>query len=41
MVHTYDWSTLTDPEVLARVSFPRVSAQQMQQTLDRLAAAVG
>jgi len=41
VVHTYDWSTLTDPDVLARVSFPRVSAQQMQQTLDRLAAAVG
>lgn len=40
VVHTYDWSQVTDPAVLARVSFPQVSAQEMQDTLDRLAAAV-
>ena len=40
VVHTYDWSQVSDPAVLARVSFPQVSAQEMQATLDRLAAAV-
>lgn len=40
VVHTYDWSQVTDPAVLARVSFPAVSAAQMQATLDSLAAAL-
>ena len=43
VVHTYDWSQVTDPAVLARVSFPRVSAAAMQDTVRRLveAASVG
>lgn len=41
VVHTYDWSAVTNPAVLARVTFPQVSATEMQQTLDRLAAALG
>ncbi|MEO6880904.1 MAG: SRPBCC family protein [Mycobacteriaceae bacterium] len=40
VVHTYDWSAVTDPAVLARTTFPLVSAEQMQATLDRLAAAL-
>lgn len=40
VVHTYDWSQVTDPAVLARVSFPRVSGEAMQDTVRRLAAAV-
>lgn len=40
VVHTYDWSKVTDPGVLARVSFPRVSAEQLRGTMDRLAAAL-
>lgn len=40
VVHTYDWSQVTDPAVLERVGFPLVSAAQMQATLDRLANAV-
>lgn len=39
VVHTYDWSQVTDPAVLARVSFPRVSGEAMQDTVQRLAAA--
>jgi uncharacterized protein YndB with AHSA1/START domain len=39
VVHTYDWSQVTDPAVLARVSFPRVSAAAMQETVQRLAQA--
>lgn len=39
IVHSYDWSRVTDPAVLARVSFPRVSAEQLQQSVHRLAAA--
>lgn len=41
VVHTYDWSEVTDPAVLARITFPLVSADQMQATLDQLAAALG
>ncbi len=41
VVHTYDWSAVTDPAVLERVGFPMVTAEQMQTTLDKLAAAVG
>jgi len=39
VTHTYDWSQVTDPAVLARVSFPRVSADQLAGTVRRLAAA--
>lgn len=38
IVHTYDWSRVTDPAVLARVSFPRVSPDQLQASVDRLIA---
>jgi hypothetical protein len=41
VVHTYDWSQVTDPAVLARVSFPRVSGEAMQDTVRRLAQAAG
>lgn len=41
VVQTYDWSQVTDPAVLARVSFPRVSADQIAATIAHLAAAVG
>jgi hypothetical protein len=37
--HRYDWSQVTDPAVLARVSFPRVSAEALQETVRRLVAA--
>lgn len=40
VVHTYDWSRVTDPAVLARVSFPRIPADRLAETLERLAAAV-
>jgi len=39
VTHTYDWSGVTDPAVKARVKFPRVSADQLVATIDRLAAA--
>lgn len=39
VVHGYDWSRVTDPAVLARVSFPRVSAEAMQESVRRVAAA--
>ena len=37
---TYDWSQVTDPEVLARVEFPVVSRAQLEESMDNLAAAV-
>ncbi len=37
---TYDWSAVTDPDVLARVPFPVVSQQQLEESLDHLEAAV-
>ena len=40
VTHTYDWSAVTDPAVLARVSFPRITAEEMQRTVDRLASAI-
>jgi hypothetical protein len=40
VTHTYDWSAVTDPAILARVSFPRITAAEMQRTVDHLAAAV-
>lgn len=39
VTQVYDWSAVTAPEILARM--PRVSAGQLRDTLDRLAAAVG
>jgi len=41
IVHTYDWSRVTDPAVLARVSFPQVSPDQLQARVDRLIALAG
>ena len=38
IVHTYDWSRVVDPAVLQRVSFPRVSPEQLQESVDRLVA---
>lgn len=39
VVHTYDWSQVTDPAVLARVSFPRVSAEELIRSVQRLTVA--
>ena len=38
VVHTHDWSAVTDPEMLARM--PGASAEQMQETLAHLAEAL-
>jgi len=40
VVHTCDWSRVTDPAVLARVTFPRIPADRLAETLVRLAAAL-
>lgn len=40
VTHTYDWSKVTDQELLKKVSFPLVTAEQLEDTLGRLAAAV-
>lgn len=37
---TYDWSRVTDKEILKQVSFPLVSQSQMEDSLASLAAAV-
>jgi hypothetical protein len=37
---TYDWSNVTDPEVLKKVSFPLVTEDQLEDSLQNLAAAV-
>lgn len=39
VIHGYDWSRVTDPAVLARVSFPRVGADAMQQSVQRVVQA--
>lgn len=39
ITHGYDWSQVTDPAVLARVSFPRVQPDELAQTVARLVAA--
>lgn len=39
VTHTYDWSRVRDEAVLERVSFPLVTAQQMETSIERLAAA--
>jgi hypothetical protein len=38
---TYDWSKVTDPELLQKLSFPLVSEQQLEDSLNNLAAATG
>lgn len=37
---TYDWSRVTDPDLLKKVSFPLVSEEQLEASLGNLAAAV-
>lgn len=37
---TYDWSAVTDKELLKKLSFPLVSEQQLEASLGNLAAAV-
>ena len=34
--HTYDWSGVTDADLLAKIGFPLVSQAQMEDTLTRL-----
>ena len=36
---TYDWSKVTDPDLLAKVSFPLVSREALDASLGNLAAA--
>ncbi len=38
---TYDWSSVTDKALLAKVSFPLVEERQLEESLDNLAAKVG
>jgi uncharacterized protein YndB with AHSA1/START domain len=38
--HTYDWSDVTDQQLLEKVGFPLVTEEQMQDTLQRLDQAV-
>ena len=40
MTSTYDWSGVTDKDLLAKVKFPLVEEQAMEQTLVKLAEAV-
>ena len=37
---TYDWSKVTDQDILQKVSFPLVSEEQLEASLGNLAAAV-
>ena len=37
---TYDWSNVSDPDVLKKVRFPLVSESELEESLGRLAAAV-
>lgn len=37
---TYDWSEVTDKEILKNVSFPLISEKQLDDSLSNLAAAV-
>ena len=39
VTHTYDWTDVTDPELLARVTFPRVQPGELVATLHALEAA--
>ncbi len=38
VIHTYDWSAITDPAILARVTLPRVPASDLERSVQRLAA---
>lgn len=38
---TYDWTSVTDPDTLKAVSFPLVKEDQLETSLNNLAAAVG
>jgi len=38
--HTYDWSGVTDQELLKKVSFPLVSQSDLEDTLGKLAESV-
>lgn len=38
VTHTYDWSRVTDEDVLKRVTFPLISTEQMATSIERLAA---
>lgn len=40
VTHTYDWSAVTDKELLAKNLFPLVSADDLDSTLAKLAEAV-
>ena len=37
---TYDWSSVTDQNLLKKISFPLVSQSDLEKSLDQLAAAV-
>ena len=37
---TYDWSQVSDQDLLAKVKFPLVKPEQLEDSLDKLAAAV-
>jgi hypothetical protein len=37
---TYSWSDVTDPGVLKQVSFPAIPREALEESLNRLAAAV-
>ncbi|MGB5951137.1 MAG: SRPBCC family protein [Ornithinimicrobium sp.] len=37
---TYDWSKVTDKEILEKVSFPLVEESELEESLNNLAAAV-
>ena len=39
--HTYDWSGVTDQDLLKQIGFPLVTEQQLDDTLVRLEEAVG
>jgi uncharacterized protein YndB with AHSA1/START domain len=38
--HTYDWSNVTDPDLLSKISFPLVSQSQLEDALTNLDQAV-
>ena len=37
---TYDWAKVTDPKTLKTVSFPMISKEELEESLNKLAAAV-
>ncbi|XVX19916.1 SRPBCC family protein [Actinomycetota bacterium] len=40
VTHTYDWSKVTDKDLLAKVKFPLVEESQLEDTLGKLAESV-